>query len=167
MREVGMFCHGSEMKVDLGGGQYPRSGYINVDLIQFRPGDIVCNFNSDKLPFDDNSVDKIFSSHCFEHINNLKHLVNEIVRIGKPNAEVEVWTPHWTNPMAMCYGHKFVWSEKQWEQITTEFKASWFDLSKGHIKLDKFLYSELHEIQLPHMKIQYYHDFCMLGKVVK
>jgi len=166
MKEVGMFCHGGEMKLDLGCGDKCRAGYIGVDYLDI-DGVVKCNLEKDQWCFEDNSVERIFSSHCLEHISNVKFFLGELVRVCKPDAEVEIWTPHWTSPMAMCYGHKVVWSENQWRQIAEEFIDAWFDKSKGYLKLITFMYSKPQEIILPDCAVKYYHDFAFVGKVVK
>lgn len=149
------------LKIDIGGGHKPKAGHVNIDMLVDG-----INLEKDLLPFDDNSVDEIYSSHCFEHIRNMKHLINEVVRVAKPGARVEIWTPHYTNPMAMCFGHVVVWSEMQWLQITKHFKTNWFS-ENNFIEFERFEYGNMVTEHLPGFDYKYYHDFAMIGKVVK
>ena len=88
-------------KLNLGCGPKPLEGYINIDLVkEFNP-DIVRNIERG-LPFDDNSVDEIFTSHFLEHIDpDLIHFVMyEIWRVCKHGAEVSIIVPignGWSN----------------------------------------------------------------------
>lgn len=59
------------MKLDIGCGPSPKPGYIGVDL--YVEGPDIIQAPMDKLPFEDNSIEEIYSSHALEHIS--KHLV--------------------------------------------------------------------------------------------
>lgn len=50
------------------------------------------NFN-EKLPFDDNEFDVIFSSHVFEHLESPFFTLTEIYRILKPSGKVIICVP--------------------------------------------------------------------------
>lgn len=58
--------------------------YLGVDFINGKGVDIVLE-DPYKLPFDDNSVDIVLSSSCFEHSEMFWILYLEIIRIMKPN----------------------------------------------------------------------------------
>ena len=155
------------LKLDLGCGHGCREGYTGVDYIDI-DGAIKCNLEKEILPFGDNSVSEIYSSHCFEHLDSMRHVFSQMVRVCKNGAKIEIWTPHFSNPMAMCYGHKVVWSETQWMQMCGEFKHVWFDLKKGYIQYDSFEYdNEMCEISTSKKVFKYYHQFAMIGHVEK
>ena len=85
------------LKLDIGGEKnkhlHLRDGWIIVDVNP--TADVVCMLGIDKLPFKDNSVDAIFTSHTMEHIP--PHLQafswNEIYRVMKPGALIRVVVP--------------------------------------------------------------------------
>jgi predicted SAM-dependent methyltransferase len=106
------------LKVELGGGSKPREGYINVDRTatdlerEFQvdfDGPDECDTNELvipwQLPFDDNSVGSLYSSHCLEHIRELPRLMREIVRICAVGVTVEIIVPHWAGSGANLHGH--------------------------------------------------------------
>jgi SAM-dependent methyltransferase len=95
--------------VELGGGTRPKKGFVNLD--QCPTADIKINFNKCPLPFEDATVDEIYSSHCLEHVKDLWGLIYEICRVCKVGATVTIKVPHYNNPMAMCPGHYHVISE--------------------------------------------------------
>lgn len=65
------------LKLDLGGGLFPREGYTSVDI---RNGDIIADLNK-KYPFEDNSVGVIWASHFIEHIADKQHTMKEFHRV--------------------------------------------------------------------------------------
>jgi len=84
--------------IELGCGPNKIAGAIGVDKFQDENVDIVADIENglDFLP--DNSVDKIFSRHVLEHIENLEHLIKEIHRVLKPGGIHCAIVPHFSNP---------------------------------------------------------------------
>ena len=64
-------------KVDLGGGLFPRQGYVTIDQ---EGGDITCDLN-DGIPLPDNSVGVINASHVLEHLKDPIKSMSEIYRV--------------------------------------------------------------------------------------
>ncbi len=59
------------------------------------------------MPFPDSSVDEIYTRHALEHLQNLEHILREIVRIAKPGAKVKVIVPHFSNTLGYSdYTHR-------------------------------------------------------------
>lgn len=74
------------IKLNIGGGKgHPRlEGWTIIDLRE--SADLRVDIAQDRLPFDDNSVDVIFTSHTLEHIlpQRLGHVLDEFLRVLKP-----------------------------------------------------------------------------------
>lgn len=87
------------IRLNLGCGNRPLKGYINIDYVHQQDVEIFLSHDLNKgLPmFDDNSVDHIYSSHSLEHIENLWFLVQEIIRVCKNGATVHIKVPHFTS----------------------------------------------------------------------
>lgn len=68
--------NGTFLRLNLGSGHKPIPGYINVDMRDLPGVDVVAEL--DKLPFGDNEIDEIFSSHVLEHFP-LEKLRREIL----------------------------------------------------------------------------------------
>lgn len=65
------------MKLDLGSGPRPREGFTGVDVCE-APEVVRCDLALGMLwPFEDSSVDELFSSHFIEHIPAENVLVEE------------------------------------------------------------------------------------------
>jgi ubiquinone/menaquinone biosynthesis C-methylase UbiE len=119
------------MKLELGGGASPRSGFHNVDILP--SADTVFDLNTlgpdTRLPFPDNSVQEVYSSHCFEHLANLHGVLNEIVRVCQVGVPVEIRVPHWASAMAHCLGHFHAFSDEQVLQLV-QFQDVWWPSGK-------------------------------------
>jgi SAM-dependent methyltransferase len=88
---------GRTLRIDLGSGTRPRSGFYGVDQLDLPGVDIVADLNQplDLLP--DSCVEHLFSSHALEHVEKFIPLMDEIHRILRPNGVLEVIAPHFSN----------------------------------------------------------------------
>jgi 2-polyprenyl-3-methyl-5-hydroxy-6-metoxy-1,4-benzoquinol methylase len=59
----------------------------------------------DKFPFDENSVDIVFSKSVLEHVSNADNFLSEIFRILKPGGLAVLMTPDWGTQ------HKIFWDD--------------------------------------------------------
>ena len=80
--------------LDLGRGKRKRSGYIGVDTADLPGVDVVCNIEKG-LPFEDDSIDGIYSSFLFEHISDTIFLFQEVYRVSKKDALIEFSVPYY------------------------------------------------------------------------
>ena len=96
-------------RLNLGCGKNPRLGYINVDISDQVNADIVADLNVLPWPWDDNSIDEIFTQDCFEHLSpigrvngqaNIIAVMGEVFRILKPGGKVEIIVPSTEGPGA-------------------------------------------------------------------
>lgn len=79
--------------LNLGCGYNYMKEAWNVDInIDCEP-DQVINLE-EKLPFKDNSFNKIVSNECFEHIRNVNQLTKECRRVLKPDGKIEITVPY-------------------------------------------------------------------------
>lgn len=87
------------MKIlDVGCGLNKESGAVGIDFNPNSQADVVHNLNSYPWPLPESSFDKIICRHIIEHVDDVISFMNEIHRIGKPGCQVEIVTPHFTNP---------------------------------------------------------------------
>lgn len=83
--------------LDLGCGNRKSEGAVGLDREEIRGVDIVHDMNNFPYPLEPDSFDRIFMKHVVEHIPDTVSLMNEVHRIAKPGAEVEIHTPHYTS----------------------------------------------------------------------
>jgi len=69
---------------------------IGIDSIKQKSVDIVHNLEK-KLPFQNNFVNRVYSNHAFEHVENVKQLVEECWRITKDTGEIYIRVPHYSS----------------------------------------------------------------------
>lgn len=116
------------VKLELGGGGNPKPGFINVDNTTTADCRLDLESLGDgvTLPYEDNSVTELYSSHCLEHIRNLPGVMRELIRVCAVGARVEIRVPHWLNEMALCFDHKHTISPDQVHHWTEAFPDHWF-----------------------------------------
>ena len=83
-------------KLNLGCGKDIRKGYINIDFIKYPGIDVTHNLNEYPWPFHDNTFDEIYASHILEHLEDLKKTMQEMKRICKNYATIEIRVPHFS-----------------------------------------------------------------------
>jgi len=78
--------------LDIGGGEVPKEGFINVDA--YYPKAEVKAF-ADKLPYDDEIVDEIYSSHMLEHCGKyeIPKILSEWFRVLKHGGKLILPVP--------------------------------------------------------------------------
>lgn len=81
------------MLLDLGAGTHPKEGYVGMDI---QESDIVWDMETLPWPIGDCVCDRVNASHVLEHISPKKimSVMNEIWRISKPGAELDIRTPY-------------------------------------------------------------------------
>jgi predicted SAM-dependent methyltransferase len=78
--------------VDLGCGIRKEEGFIGVDVFTGDQVDVIANLNG-HFPFPDNSVDFIKAHDVIEHLPDRIHTMDEIWRICKADAIVDIFVP--------------------------------------------------------------------------
>lgn len=135
------------MKLHLGSGAVSLEGWLNVDIAA-PTADLHLDLRK-PLPFDDESIDYIFSEHFIEHITREEaiglirecHRVlkeNGVLRLSTPNLKhlvvsylaqnVDEWGELWrpANPCRLlnegmrCWGHQYVYDEEELTQLLSE-----------------------------------------------
>jgi len=109
----------NKLKLNLGCGNDIRIGYINADKYNNTGNvDIKCDLNS--LPFLDNSLDEIFTSHVFEHIglNEVHAVVEEWKRVLKENGELVMRIPNLEHEVNIWLNTP---DENKWDEVSRIF----------------------------------------------
>ncbi len=82
--------------LDLGCGPNKILEAFGVDVRHIPGVDIVCDIEQ-ALPFKASSVEVIWLRHVIEHVRNLIGLMEEVYRISRHGAAVEVVVPYYTS----------------------------------------------------------------------
>lgn len=108
------------LKVDIGGGLFPRPGYLTVDKYD---ADIICDLD-EGIPLPDNSVGVINASHVLEHLKDPIKSMSEIYRVLCDGGWAFIEVPStdgrgaWQDPTHVSY-----WNENSFWYYTRKEKA--------------------------------------------
>lgn len=88
-----------DASLELGCGPRKRNPTdIGIDAIDYEGVDIVGDVYEVLALIDENTIDRVSSSHFLEHVTDLTKLLSEIARILKPGGRLDVVVPHFSNP---------------------------------------------------------------------
>lgn len=93
-----LFKNRSHININLGCGDIPQFGFINVDMLNYPGVDIVHDLEVFPWPFPDNCADLLVASQLVEHIDPHKgvflRFMDEAWRILKPKGQFMIATPY-------------------------------------------------------------------------
>jgi predicted SAM-dependent methyltransferase len=84
-------------RLNLGCGQRPREGWINLDLVPGAGVDVVADLDRCKtqpLPFPPERFDEFWGSHVLEHLRDPVPFMQELYRVAKPDATATFLLPY-------------------------------------------------------------------------
>jgi predicted SAM-dependent methyltransferase len=119
------------LALDLGCGPNKHEGCIGIDHYDFEGVDIVRDLRRG-LPFGDDTVDGIVAKQVLEHFDgdDLLFLIEEMWRVGKPGAPIEVVVPDASSPNG---GKDFSHKKKDWD----EWSFQMWEKKDGHYLIDR------------------------------
>jgi hypothetical protein len=86
------------LKLDLGCGVTKRGPeYVGVDMLDGPAVDVVGDVLEVLRALENGSVEEVYSSHLFEHIDDLSGLVAELERVLALRGRLHVVVPHFSN----------------------------------------------------------------------
>jgi len=121
-------------KLNFGCGEHILEGYDNCDIQKY-PGVISFDFDKFPYPIKDNTYDYVLAEEVLEHLYNVEECLEELHRICKPNATIEILTPHYSNKGAFnSLQHKHYFSERAFSVFADDFNVL---NKKGKFKIIK------------------------------
>lgn len=120
--------------LDIGCGKNKIDGAIGVDFNSNTAADVIHNLNVFPYPFDENEFDVMYCRHVLEHLDNLVLVMEELYRIGKPNAAIYIDVPYFSGIDAYNDPtHKRFFTSRSFDYFTGEFRELDY-YSKAHFK---------------------------------
>lgn len=74
-----------------------------ADVSDFCKESVIVDLNNEKLPFEDNYFDVVFSKSVIEHIDNTEHYMQEMQRVLKPGGLLILLVPDWETQYKIFY----------------------------------------------------------------
>jgi SAM-dependent methyltransferase len=107
------------LNLGCGRKQITFKGYdvFNIDHNDFGQ-EIKMDLETERLPFKDNSVDRIRADHFLEHLTDTRYLLNECWRVLKEDGEFEIYVPYGLYENQFSPVHK---------QIITPYWLKWLE----------------------------------------
>jgi len=128
--------------LDIGCGSAKTPGAVGLDVSSGTDADIVHDLDVYPYPIDDDSFDQILLQDVLEHVAQPIRLFEELHRIARPAARIQLRTPHFTS--ALAYGdptHRHYFSTIAIRSLAEPRFAHYTDVRFAvvHITLDLWL----------------------------
>jgi SAM-dependent methyltransferase len=145
-----------QTRIELGCGDNKRQGFFGIDIASGLQVDLVLDIERQPLPFRDDSVDHVYSSHTFEHLTAFPFVLREIFRVCRHEATVEIWTPYGKSNDGMLFGHFTLMTETSFKHICFEYDRfylgdcpGYFEWFRTHYSLYPGIAERLGELGIP------------------
>lgn len=109
------------MKLHLGCGNIVLEGWINQDLVKLKGVDSVCDLQLFPWPYEENSFDELQAHHVLEHLPDTVKTIEEMHRICRDGAVVNIRVPFWNSPdMISDPTHRVFFNERSFDYFDPE-----------------------------------------------
>lgn len=98
--------------LNLGCGRKKMAGAVNLDITPDTQPDVVHNLNVFPWPFAENSFTSVHANDVIEHLDNIVAVMDELHRICKHGARIDITLPHYSSANAFTdptHRHYFGW----------------------------------------------------------
>jgi len=85
------------MKLNIGCGKNICNDFINLDKVPFNDSVVQYDLEDFPYPFPDNHFDEIRAWHILEHLSDLQQAMDELHRVCKPNAVLDIRVPYFSS----------------------------------------------------------------------
>ena len=130
-------------RIEIGCGSHKREGFFGIDVLPSPVTDLVLDVETEALPFADDSIDYIYSSHAFEHLEKPGspiQTLRELVRVARDGATVEIWTPYGKSNDGLLPGHHNFYTESHWKHICYEYDGFYLGEQPGRFFWERTQY---------------------------
>jgi SAM-dependent methyltransferase len=108
--------------LDLGCGRRKLSGSVGVDLNEDSDADVIHDLNHFPYPFPDDYFDVIHCDGILEHLDDIVRVMEEIHRIARPGARIEITAPYFTSIDAFTDPtHRRFFAMRSFDYFTGDF----------------------------------------------
>ena len=83
-------------KLNLGAGEFPKEGYVNVDFYSNSDQNIRHDLELIPYPFPEDHFEVIEADHVLEHLSKPFEIMRELYRISADGATIRIRVPHFS-----------------------------------------------------------------------
>ena len=125
------------MKVlDVGCGTCKFEGAIGMDRLKLPGVDVVTNVEQFPWPFEDNTFERVIFKHSLSHFHDIVPVMEEVHRICKPGAIIDILAPHYTcDNFLTDPTHKISLGYRSMYYFCTNIKNWKYNISKFHLRI--------------------------------
>lgn len=130
--------------LDVGCGNRKRAGAIGIDINPRSQADVIHDLNITPYPFEESIFDEIYVDNVLEHLNDVIKTLEELHRIGKPNALVKIIVPYFRSRWS-CIDptHKHFFSADSMSYFDPDhIHCKLYDYSFARFKIEKRVFNE-------------------------
>jgi predicted SAM-dependent methyltransferase len=121
--------------LDVGCGNQKHPGAIGIDFNADTQADIVHNLNQYPYPFADNRFERIYVTHCIEHLEDVVKVMEELHRISRPGARITIDAPYFSGQDAFSDPtHRHFFTSRSLDYFTGDFPEYGFYSKKARYK---------------------------------
>jgi len=130
-------------KLNIGCGKDIKPGFVNIDIIKLPDVDKIVNLNKYPWPFKDNEFDYVFCASVLEHLEDIVKALEEIHRICKNNAIVDIIVPHFSSMGAFKDPtHKHFFTYYSFDYFTEDGGYNFYSKARFKILKRKIIYGK-------------------------
>lgn len=118
------------LKLNLGCGKKIIEGYLNADRNDNLGAEIICDLEVFPYPFKDNECAYILMDNVLEHLEDTIKVMEELHRISKPGAIIEIIVPHYSSCGAFSHiTHKRFFGSGSFNNFQEDYWDRYSDIS--------------------------------------
>ena len=113
--------------LNLGCGRKRIEGAINLDINPSIAPDVIHDLNNRPWPFDSDSFEHLYAYDVIEHLDDVIATMNEIHRVCRAGAQVEITVPHFSSANTFTDPtHRHAFGYSSFHYVTGEHDFSFY-----------------------------------------
>ena len=130
-------------KLHLGCGNYPKKGYVNLDISKLKGVDVVHYLNVYPWPFKKDEFDYVLSNHVLEHLDSIIKPLEEIWKITKNKSRISIEVPIFPSVGAAADPtHKQFYTYRTFDYFRPEDFLNYYSKARFRIISKKIIFSK-------------------------
>jgi SAM-dependent methyltransferase len=127
--------------LNVGCGRKKLPGAVNLDITTATDPDVVHDLNVRPWPFPDSRFAEVHANDVIEHLDNLLGVMDELHRVCRHGARIQITVPHFSSPNAFTdptHRHYFGWFS--FDYFTGEHEHNYYTRSRFHMAKRRMIF---------------------------